>query len=467
MPLDVGNTDEVLRVREEISAHSPNANITNLHANFSKWKIYKGRNSAKYRLKYTNSKDDECAGGYYLANLILQGGGTLGLAHAGFITGLELAGYRFPAIAGTSAGAIVAVGAFGLRGNDITNTVGDELTELVSDVPMDTFVDGPRNIRRLIKRIVAGRSYAKPLYWDGLISAAYRLLTARGLNSGLAFELWMNGKLSEYKLDTTGRLFDLMAQITQDLIDSDVENASKEKNSPKAANEGRANNQFQNPFANCKTFTPKKPDILKMIAMAMPTGTKFSLPHDLYLLDEEYLQISPARLVRMSMSIPLFFEPCVMQTNRKTWPDFVAKNMSPFVSDRDAWEMEELRRLTFLDGGLFSNLPTDEIVESMPEEIATISVPLVSSKSTISITNRNSVRALISDSAAVLNAVRLQRDRDAHRRMTKNPQHENKKLIKIDTGLANWLNFTMSDTEKEELYLAGLKRARDFILTGV
>ena len=44
----------------------------------------------------------------YLSNIVFQGGGVLGLAHVGFLAGLERAGIRCAGAAGTSAGAIVA-----------------------------------------------------------------------------------------------------------------------------------------------------------------------------------------------------------------------------------------------------------------------------------------------------------------------------------------------------------------------
>jgi predicted acylesterase/phospholipase RssA len=41
------------------------------------------------------------------ADLVLDGGGILGIGHVGAITTLDAAGYRFERIAGTSVGAIV------------------------------------------------------------------------------------------------------------------------------------------------------------------------------------------------------------------------------------------------------------------------------------------------------------------------------------------------------------------------
>ena len=55
------------------------------------------------------------------ADLVLEGGGVLGIGHVGAISVLENAGYSFPRVAGTSAGSIVgALVAAGMRSSRIT-----------------------------------------------------------------------------------------------------------------------------------------------------------------------------------------------------------------------------------------------------------------------------------------------------------------------------------------------------------
>jgi NTE family protein len=56
------------------------------------------------------------AGDAAVADLVLEGGGVKGLALVGAVTGLVDAGYSFPRVAGTSAGALVGAVVAGCSG---------------------------------------------------------------------------------------------------------------------------------------------------------------------------------------------------------------------------------------------------------------------------------------------------------------------------------------------------------------
>ena len=458
MSFGISKAKQVSSLRSEIRALSQTPEVIRRMSRFAGWKIAAGEEGFGYRLIQCSEDVQQPRDGYYVSNLVLQGGGTLGLAHVGLIVGLEEAGFRFPAVAGTSAGAIVTIGQFALRGTSILNPVGDRLTRLVEDMPMDTFVDGPRAIRRLIKRFAAKRSLMRLVYLPGAFMALRHVLRFRGLNSGQVFENWLASTLTEEHVDTIESLRGRAAQIANDLSAiNHIEWASGDVSDGPAAAKA-------NPFLGGKSQLD--PDaMIKMIATAMPTGMKFCMPQDLHLLHHEYADISPAKMVRMSMSIPLFFEPCVLRTSKERWKAHVYREIAPFLSDKAAGEMADLQQLIFLDGGLFSNLPTDEAVKGMSPQIASISVPLVHDEASVSFQNRASIRALATDASVLANAVRLQRDRDAHSTLIRD-QPDNRRVVKIDTGRANWLNFTMSKAEKEDLYVAGLVRVRDFLNKG-
>ena len=473
MPFDLNNYSEVKDLKADIDKLAAQDDCRQRMREFFWWRISASGSSGEYRLSTPEDAGDEEDAedeGYYLANLVLQGGGTLGLAHAGLIVGLERANVRFSAIAGTSAGSIVAAGMIALRGDDILGKVSREVCELVCDVPMDTFVDGPRPVRRVIKQFVKGRSMLRPLLWPGLWAALAQFRRRRGLNGGYIFEDWMQREVFDANgLHKIGDLGARLDRIAQKLADAEYH--------------GKAEHPFQSRKYGQVGDPVTGSDLFKIISTAMPTGTKFSLPQDLEYLAEEYGTLSPAMLVRMSMSVPVFFEPYVMRIDREKWRSKVADDIAPFVSDAEVETTQELRELTFLDGGLFSNLPTDELVNAMPD-IPTISVPLVSTDRRVDITNRRSFRAIGNDAAALLNSVRLQRDRDAHARQFKERERwcaaqqpkqggapcSKRKfpqiVAKIDTGRANWLNFIMTDDEKVQLFVAGLKRARNLLKEG-
>src|SRR5438552_4198791 len=74
------------------------------------------------------------------ADLVLEGGGVKGVGLLGAVLTLAEAGYSFPRVAGTSAGAIVAslVTAYQKAGFDL-----HELVEVMNDVRYERFADGP------------------------------------------------------------------------------------------------------------------------------------------------------------------------------------------------------------------------------------------------------------------------------------------------------------------------------------
>ena len=407
-------------------------------------------------------------GEYYLANMALQGGGVLGLAHAGLIYGLELAGVRFAGLAGTSAGSIVVMGLVGLRGEDITQEVGEKLGDLVNSLPLPEFIDGPRPIRIAIKRMLARRNLLGPGNWLPLMAMLRRLLASRGLNSGMRFEAWMHELLSEYGLARIEELNMRLDRLASALARAPVTGGD-------------------NPFcSHNRRADVSGNDMLRIITVAMPTGIKLCLPSHLSLLDDEYHDLSPALIVRMSMSIPVFFDPFVMRTAKDEWEKHIRRDLSPFLSEPELRRFEELRELAFLDGGLFSNLATDELVSRMGD-VPTISVTLVGDGRRPDIHRRSSLRAAIKDAASVAQSMRLQRDRDAFRRMSRAradwdlSQHQQattqgtapsrlrrfpQAVAKIDTGNANWLNFNMSSDERLQLFLTGMVRARVLIENG-
>ena len=408
-----------------------------------------------------------------LCNIVLQGGGTLGLAHAGFVAGLEAAGIRFVGLAGTSAGSILAMGIAAIRGDDLTRETYARLAAITDAVPMDSFIDGPRPVRVLIKRALKGHRLYLPQFWPGLVAALSRLRDRRGLNHGTAFETWFESIMTELGWARIDDLYAALDRVWADL--SDLRSLR--------ADDGAGNPVLMDP-SRVDPALDGRPGaaLLQLISMAMPVGLKFRLPQDLHYLSAEYERISPARLVRTSMSIPAFFEPVVMRTNPDTWAERVRGEVSDLVSRHEARRFEELADLTFLDGGMMSNLPSDSFRDLMPE-VPTIVVPLVHGGTPREITRRKGLADLGRDAAACATAVRLQRDRETWAQNTvlraafdqaeaaapgvvagTRPRRRYPVAIApIDTGDANWLNFVMSAEEKAALFETGLIRAHDLL----
>ena len=90
------------------------------------------------------------------ADLVLEGGGVLGIGHVGAISVLENAGYSFPRVAGTSAGSIVgALVAAGMRSSRIT--------DIMTTLNYRRFAD-----RSLLDRVPIGGPLLSLLMDDGV-----------------------------------------------------------------------------------------------------------------------------------------------------------------------------------------------------------------------------------------------------------------------------------------------------------
>lgn len=373
-----------------------------------------------------------------VTNLVLQGGGMLGAAHVGFVYALERIGLRFGAVAGASAGSIVAMGLVCARGDRITNEVGDDLFRLVCSVPTDVFIDGPPRVRRLIKQFLLGRSVFTVGQASDVHYAWRRLVDRRGLNPGDEFENWLASTLArDFAIHTVDDLRDCLAAIGDQL----------------------------GPLASVKR--PEKVEspeqLLKLMATAVPIGMKLEFPSDLAFLDERYARQSPALLVRSSMSIPAFFEPVELRTRPGPWSEVVRKRYITLAEGGDREDLEKLESIYMLDGGVFSNLPLDAFAH-MPR-LPTIAVALVTRPPALKAMGRRSLRGMADDALGLLTSMKAQRDRDAlaSLEMNRPDDFDRFRLVGIDTGDHNWLNFMAGQEDLNDLFARGVKAAATFI----
>lgn len=116
------------------------------------------------------------------ADLVLEGGGVKGIGLLGAVLTLAEAGYRFPRIAGTSAGAIVAtlVAAYQQAGRDLT-----DLKDVMSTVEYQRFADRPL-----------------PSRLTGPVGAGFDILFRGGGHSGDYLDEWLRPLLAEVGVHT-------------------------------------------------------------------------------------------------------------------------------------------------------------------------------------------------------------------------------------------------------------------------
>lgn len=396
-----------------------------------------------------------------LANLVLQGGGALGIAHVGAITAMEERGYRFVGLAGASAGAIVAMLMAASR-EDVQEKCGDKLRSLLVELPASDFIDGPAGVRRLLKRVIPGRKLGLadlallPGCWQ-----AFRTLSRRyGLNSGDAFFSWLEESM-RVRFGVANR---------EDL-EKRVESTAK----------SALTLMKEQPLAKWTELS----DYLALTATALPVGLRLILPRHVECFEEVVKKRGPAEWVRASMSVPGFFEPVTwglpsrdngasstQDVNRLSKQEDFADLLDP----HEVGELEELESLTLVDGGLLSNFPVDAFSQDfLPPDHPIAGLPTVGLMLTQRSRPRRPARGLSAVKRGVLemvDAARVSRDREARARMRRRewaetqarlrrngngapPSRLSTLLIPIDPGEHNWLDFSLSEEAMEDLYARG------------
>jgi NTE family protein len=116
------------------------------------------------------------------ADLVLEGGGVKGIGLLGAVLMLAEAGYSFPRVAGTSAGAIVAslVAAYQKAGKDL-----EELVDVMNSVQYARFADGS-----VLERLT------------GRLGEGVELLLHEGAHSGNYLVEWLSGELERAGVST-------------------------------------------------------------------------------------------------------------------------------------------------------------------------------------------------------------------------------------------------------------------------
>ena len=214
------------------------------------------------------------------ADLVLEGGGVKGIALAGAAVRLHAAGYVFPRVAGTSAGAIVAclIAAYQAREVDISQIVQD--------------------MRELDYRsFEQTQTVQKDL---GLMGDAYTVLRYQGLYETGFLADWLTGKLTAVQVRTFADL-----KITGDPDTS-------------LAPQQRYRLVVHTADLSRKALV-RLPWDLPFYLLAGKTGPDLDLERQIAAIDN-YPVVDA---VRASMSIPYFFRPFVQPTplGECTWVD--------------------------------------------------------------------------------------------------------------------------------------------------
>lgn len=354
-------------------------------------------------------------------DLVQEGGGILGIALVGYTYVLEEMGIRFASLAGTSAGSIntILLAALGKP----HERKSDKILHILANKDFSVFMDGGWDVRELVGALASSNRVRK---WIGGIVAAVGnlddVLFRDGLNPGTAFYQWIEGVLTGAGMETTEKLLANM-------------------------------NDF--PEAIRPEFGGPELAQLAIIAADITTETKVQFPKMSELYFAQPTTVHPAQFVRASMSIPVFFSPVKLDLT-------ALPRTSPAYSDR--WSAPELgagyngpipEQVLLVDGGIMSNFPIDVFHDwgGIPKR------PTFGVRLGLERTDYNRIDSMLDIINACFEGARNIRDAE-----TIQSSDDFKEIIGfIDVGEHNWLNFSIDDSAKLDLFRRGAQAASDFL----
>ncbi len=359
------------------------------------------------------------AGNHQYVDLVMEGGGVLGIALTGYTYILEQAGIRFLGVGGTSAGSINAlmIAALGPPGQ----AKSERLLDILSRMPMESFIDGDSDARDFSQAVLEKAGMVKLIWKASQIMD--NLKEDLGLNPGTAFLNWLTTELDSVGIKTTRELLKRLRTVSPGIglrpTRTDVE------------------------LSETDTYGD-----LVMIAADITTETKVIFPKMAELYWCDYEPVNPAYFARASMSIPFFFHPFTVDDcspNRERWKELAR------------YEGALPKRVMFMDGGIMSNFPIN--VFHQPYRIPT--APTFGAKIGLEGIEPAEITKPSQLLGAVFDAARHTLDHDF---IKSNPDYTH--LVKmIDTGSHHWLNFTMAQEDKVDLFARGAKAAAEFLCT--
>lgn len=354
--------------------------------------------------------------GNQYVDVVMEGGGVLGVALVGYTHALESAGVRFRSIGGTSAGAINALllAAVAPPGE----AKSGQMLRILADVQMLEFVDGGATARRFVRALIAKRS------GSALLSRAaplmHRVLRDLGLNPGDAFEAWLDRELRLAGVSTTAALIDRMRQLPPGMRIDDANRLTVSDLSPRLA----------------------------IVAADLTTESKVVFPEMAELYFDDPAAISPARFVRASMSIPVFFHPCRIR------PIPWRPNSAERWKHHTGYEGRIPEEVVFVDGGVMSNFPISLFHVVGEPRMPTFGVKLGVDRSAPRPIHKPGEFA-----GALFDAARHCADFDF---LYRNPDYRSLMTF-IETGDHNWLDFFMGDAARLDLFARGAEAGAKFI----
>lgn len=353
--------------------------------------------------------------GHQYVDLVMEGGGVLGIALVGYVHVLEEMGIRFLSLGGASAGSINAL--LMAAGGEVNVPKASFILDKLAGKNLFDFVDGDSDAKDFVKTIMGSRK-AMAMLWKGW-QVIDNFTQDYGLNPGEDFFQWVKDILEKQGIKTTADLHNLLHKMPAGIRNRDS---------------GR----------------PYKPDHqLALIASDVTTNTKVEFPAMADLYWDKPLEVNPACFVRASMSIPLFFHP------------FRVKNIPNAKENKERWhecvsyEGELPEEVLFIDGGIMSNFPID----IFHDHIKVPTHPTFGVKLGVDRRQYNKNTSVFKLLGSIFHSARQVHDFDF---ILRNPDYKHL-VCSIQTGDHDWLNFNISDEDKIDLFVRGAECASAFL----
>jgi NTE family protein len=379
-------------------------------------------------------------------DLVMEGGGMLGIALVGCVYALEQAGIRFLRLGGTSAGSINALlmAAAGPRQEASTTWIIEQL----ANKNFYDFVDGDADAKAFTNDLLQptdSQQHGIGTWLHGLRGKAKMFRDAlqvvdnmrddKGLHHGDAFRQWLQMLLNQKGINSISKLVALRRQLPpQGLL-------------------RRPDPLYGRPEA--AAYNPDDLGRIAIVAADITTQTKVIFPEMAPLYWREWKTVHPADMVRASMSVPLFFEPYTLSS----LPGGGSSDSSnPYVAAWNAlgYTGEIPESVLFVDGGIMSNFPIDLFHDNTQVPAA----PTFGIKLGVDRAAKRNTDSLPKYLGAIFDAARTQYDFDFIHRNS-----DYRHLVHcLNVDGFNWLDFRMPDTEKLELFAVGVRGAVEFLL---
>ncbi|HEX8329010.1 MAG TPA: patatin-like phospholipase family protein [Hymenobacter sp.] len=356
--------------------------------------------------------------GQQYVDLVMEGGGVLGIALVGYVYVLEQLGIRFLQLGGTSAGSINAL--LMAAAGPVQAAKTEWLLERLGAQNLQDFVDGDDDARDFVEVLVDNGRLLRYL-WKGA-QVLDNLQKDFGLNPGEVFHTWLRDVLNEQGIGTVRDLNQLRTLNPADGL---------------RRRDGTV-------------YAPAAPIRVALVAADVTTESKVVFPEMAGLYYQEPEAVHPADFVRASMSIPGFFRPYQVRDLPRT-----GEAGGPAWEDSTGYCGTIPEAVYFIDGGILSNFPID----LFHQHYKVPACPTFGVKLGLHRDSANRAEKFTQLLGHIFDTTRHGHDYDF---IARNPDFRH--LVSYaDTSRFNWLDFSLDDTAKQGLFAEGARAAARFV----